>query len=182
MREEIRTQLSQLFSDHASTMDADERRRDSRDREEERVGAEFQARFDAFCRETVVPLFEDVSHEVREGGHGCTVTSTTHGKFFSGPSEAPGVVFMFYPGAETPEGYVLKPFSSHVAVFGDAQKQKVQIHSIAVLPGGFSPGKPPEILPLEEVTDERLGSLCIEIIGETLRRMESGKTRMMPTH
>lgn len=182
MREETKTQLSRLFSEHASTMDAERLRRDFRDREEERREEEFQIRFDTYCRETIVPLLEDMSREVQKGGHSCKVASVTHGKFFSGPSNAPGVIFMFYPGNMAPEEHVLKPFSSHIAVFGDVSKQQVQIHSMVVLPGGFTPGKRPELLPLEGVTADYLTGVCIDVIGETLHLMEPGKTRMVASN
>lgn len=173
MKEGIRTQLTQVFADHLSHEQSSARQRMSRDEKKKSLEDAFRSEFEAHTRDVILPLFEEVSSAVRENGHGCTVTLATHGAFFSGPDDGPGVIFMFYPGSVPASEYALKPNSSYVAVFADLSRQKAHLYAKAVRPGGFTPGQLPDLLSLPEVTAELLAATSIGIIKETLHRMET---------
>lgn len=173
MNHNIRTQLTRVFTDHTALMQAAARKRVSRNEEAKRREVAFCSQFEEHARTVILPLFEEVSVAVHENGHGCTVTCATHGTFFSGADEAPGVIFMFYPGSMPTGDYALKPLSSHVAVFADLFRQKAQLYAKSVRPGGFTPGQLPNLLSLQEVTTDLLAATCISVIKETLHRMEA---------
>ena len=172
MNDDIRQRLSRVFSEHESSIQAAARRRVSRGEEAERRDAAFRRKFEKHTATVVLPAFETVSAAVHENGHHCTVTRATHGTFFSGPDDAPGVIFMFYPESVPEEDYALKPGSSFVAVFADFSRQQAQLHTKAVRPHGFMPGQLPDLLPLSELTPELLTATCIDIIEKTLHHME----------
>jgi hypothetical protein len=175
MQDDTRARLTALFTDHTSAVDAAAQKRVSRDLDEKRVEEQFREAFAAHCTNVILPLLEDFKREIFENGHGATVASTTHGKFFSGPDNALGVVFMFYPGTVASGDYAFKPDTSHLAVFGVASRQEVQIYSKAEIRGGFTPGKLPDVFPLADVTVELLSAKCLDIIGDTLHRLQPRK-------
>lgn len=172
MNGDIRQRLNRVFKDHESLMQAAARQRVSRAEETDRRVEAFHRQFEEHAATVVLPAFEEVCAAVRENGHHCTVTRATHGTFFSGPDDAPGVIFMFYPESVPEEDYALKPGSSFVAVFADFSRQQAQLHTKAVRPHGFMPGQLPDLLPLSELTPELLTTTCIDIIEKTLHHME----------
>lgn len=172
MDEASRAQLNRVFQEHASLLQAAEDQLLSRNEEATRLESEFRGQFEELTSGVILPVFEEVSTAVLENGHRCTVTRATFGMFFSNSNDAPGVVFMFYPGIGSEEDYVFKPVSSYVGVFADISLQKVQLFTKAVRPGGFMPQQLPVLLPLSEVTSKFLAATCIDVIKETLHRME----------
>ena len=173
MDENARAQLKHVFEDYALVVESAANDRVSREAESGRLHSAFQRAFEAHLNDVVLPLFEEIGAEVRKSGHGCTVTRATHGTFFSGPEMATGGIFMFYPGSVLEEHYALRPGSAYVAVFEDPSRLKARLYAKAVSPGGFVPGQPPRVVPLEDLTPELLTTTCIDVIRETLRRMES---------
>lgn len=172
MDHSISTRLTHVFDEHNSHIRQAAERRESRDEEAKRSDSAFHLQFETHLTGAVLPLLEEVGAAVRANGHECEVTRATHGDFFSGANDAPGAVFMFYPAGVPESKRTLSPRSSYVAVFAEPSQHKVQLHTQAVQPGGFRPGRPPTWLSIEEVNSELLTSTCIDVIEETMHCME----------